>query len=695
MDKHYKIREIFQRQKRLNTDRFLILEIILTCLLICLVVHTGYLIFTKLNPYGLNSDVSNEIAYRKYTWVHKTLFPTDFIVGHELLNNRPILLWWVFYAVTNNFLLSYQLEVFLTIILQMAAFWFLFSKLKLKYCVRLAVLCMYLCVWKVGSNFNMHAFHSIYSVFVMAVLVTLALRICFLERSMKKEPKKNFLTVAFLFGISAVLGFTSIRLAMSLYTPIVIMNGMRFFLDYINGREITPVFKKIIILDILCLLVNVGAYGMIMNFYSDAFTPIMINIRDISTWLNWDVLSSQLANVISTFGISGSGPITSLGGISFLLRGCFALFSSVAIVWLIQMKKEQSSNEYEATKEIIWYYISTTLVLFLLGVLSGDQIAGRYYWASALMIIVVCGVAMDYWLKQINTERGVVVCAMVTIGLIALFGVNVKQDSIAYSAEPPILVQVANYIKENGYQYVTGSYWNAGVIEGYTNGAVGYQHSAPDSGLTGELTEYSWVIDIKKYEQEQKGVPNILILTDNEETAFLANERSNYLLTNYGKKVQEIDIYNLYAFTENPFTLQKKVSTDLAAGLPTVEVRKKTDVLSNIGFHFISAMLNDAGELVTDGSAGSGFFGPYSQSVAGTYDITLHYIVDSYTEHDSGVFDVALDQEQLVGIPFTADETSVTLKNVVIEKDHLFEVRMFASEGMVVRVQSIDYERIE
>ena len=78
----------------------------------------------------------------------------------------------------------------------------------------------------------------------------------------------------------------------------------------------------------------------------------------------------------------------------------------------------------------------------------------------------------------------------------------------------------------------------------------------------------------------------------------------------------------------------------------------------------------------------------------GVYNITLNYEVVSCSGSDTGTFDVALDAEQIAAVQFSSAEKSITLRNVVIEGGHAFEVRVMVPEGMVIRVDSIHYERI-
>ena len=112
------------------------------------------------------------------------------------------------------------------------------------------------------------------------------------------------------------------------------------------------------------------------------------------------------------------------------------------------------------------------------------------------------------------------------------------------------------------------------------------------------------------------------------------------------------------------------------------------------GFRCQNAAISSSLELISTGASGYVLHGPYSQSVAGTYDITLHYEVEKAPDGAEGVFDVALDAEQIAAAPITAENESVTIEDVAIDGGHRFEVRVYVPDSMVVRVRSIEYERV-
>lgn len=148
--------------------------------------------------------------------------------------------------------------------------------------------------------------------------------------------------------------------------------------------------------------------------------------------------------------------------------------------------------------------------------------------------------------------------------------------------------------------------------------------------------------------------------------------------------------YNLYACPPGVF--------DFHSGLPFPEENAGWDSPTAPGYCIASDLgaINETGELVSYGNTNAGYmlYGPYTESIAGIYNITLHYAIDACEEDITGTFDVALDAESWSAVPFDDNTTSVTLKNVEIDAGHTFEARVWVPEGMVVRVQSIECNRV-
>lgn len=676
-----------------------LLDILLSTLLVCAVVYVGYLTFEKLNPYGLDSDVVNEISYRQASWEQKSLFPEGFVHGNETYANRPVMIYWFFYALTHNFMFSFQLGNICVLILQLAALAFLLRKLTVGFRSALFALCMYVAWMPMtgGSAANLAyvLFWPMepYSFFAIIVMLTMAMMIEAGKKfELSGEIRNCAVPLLVLLLLAAFSGYTTLKMTMVLYIPLFLVHIIRLFLQYVSSDRIPAKTVFTTCTSISLLFTNMLFYALCSVIHRDAFVPVAIDIAPVFSWTSWPVISAQLGMILTALGFRGGGALTSLSGVNFLVSACFVALEACSILWIA---KNAISKKTDKAGNILFYWVAATSAVCAVNIFTASQIlATRYYFVTTILLPVLCGLALHDW-ENNQKETVAWVTSLGVLGLWALFGITVLTNNMQFKAGEPVLAQVAAYIEDNDYHYVTASYWNAGVIKGYTNGQVEAQHSYP--GRIHTLEPYHWMIDVRVFEQERAGEPNILLLTDEEEAQIVNEKRTaNLLLQNHGEKVAEIGGFNLYELNENPYTLVKKVEAQYGAGLPAEGQREKTVYPSNIGFIYQNAALNENNELISDGNhPGHVLYGPYSDSIAGTYDITLHYVVESYTGSDNGVFDVALDTGPYRETIFTAAERTAVLEHVEMETGHRFEVRVFVPEGMIIRVQSIDYKRIE
>ena len=667
----------------------------LTVFLIILVSYAAYMILAKLNPWGLDSDVANDISFRRMSWEQKSFYPEGFVGPHYPLAVRTVLIYWFFYALTADFLLAFQLENITSLILILCALYVLMGTLQLTRTIKLASLCMFMAFLPECMRLVVFYPGNYYTMLLLAAILTMALR-SHLWKSFdgwKRIGKRSiWRSLGAILLFSALIGYSTIQLAIFLYIPLLCVDACEVLLNFINKRliERLAIFK--VAVSGASLVINVLFYAGVIHFHGDSFNPPQFQIGSISDWLDWDVLSSQIEAVLLSLGFSGGGILQSLSGVRFLLSCCMVVLEVCSVVWLLNQGQRKPTER--ARSELVLYWLAATVVMFLMQVLTAVRIPeSRYYIITAIFLPVICGTALTEWCNRGNGKTVLWPVTVTMFCLLLFFGTSVKQDAVKYSDQPSQLTQVAQYIEENGYKYVTASFGNAGIITGFTNGAVDYQHSNGWGGIY-SLEPFRWLIDTRKFEQERKGEPNILLLTDEEEAVI--RDQASYMyrmLQNYSEKIQEFGPYNLYRFSENPFTLIKQVEEKYSAGLPSLDQASRVDSPANVGFFYQYAELNKQNELVSDGTAGLILWGPYTGSVPGIYDITLFYEIDSCKEDATGTVDVALDTQSWAAATFSSGATSITLEGVAIEEGHSFEVRVGVPEGMIVRIKSIEYRR--
>lgn len=677
-------------------DSFSLMNVTLSAFFFALILYMMYLNFSKLNPWNLNSDIVNEISYRQASWEQHTLYPEGFVGPAYSLACRPVFIYWIFYGITHNFLLSYQLENLCTFLLELWAMDFFMKKLELRKTVRLLSLCMYIGFLPACHQYVLFNPGNFYALFAVVIWLTLALRTSVWKHYTGLGSLRTaavWIPLGIILMFSLVFGSTTIQLAILLYIPLFCVDMFRIILKYIWNKSIDH--KEVCMLSVsgMSMGINVTCYAILTKFHSAAFNRPQFIIGSIASWLDWSVISNQINSLLLSFGIDGGGSLMSVSGIRFAASCCVVVVELLSVIWLL--KKAGRQYERSAHNELIWFWLAATAVVCVEQIVTAQYIESvRYYVATGILLPVISGAAIDGWSKA-KMKQSV---GPIALCVLIFFSTSIKQDIERFAGTPPDLTQVAAYIEENEYDYVTASYYNAGIIKGYTNGVIESQHSSPYIGSIASMTPFPFNIDKRKFEQERIGEQNILLLTDDEESQIINDRKYSYfMLRDYAEKEQEIGCYNLYMLTENPFTLIKKIEAQYTAGLPSINQKEKRDYPDSVGFLSQVGTLNNQRELTSDGlSEGYMLYGPYTDSIPGNYNITLHYAIESYAAEEKGIFGVAYDGKTVVVCDAISRETdSVTLENVVLEEGHTFEVQVWVPVGMVLRVQYIQYDRLE
>lgn len=251
-----------------------LLHMLLVFFLVVLVAYVSYLNFAKLNPWGMDSDVANDISFRVESWEQKSIFPEGFIGPHYPLAKRSVLIYWLFYAITRNYLLAFQLENFTTLLLTLGALYYLMQKLEINKAVRLLSLCMFITFLPAGIKMCVFYPANYAVTLVIVVLLTLAFRIELYKNfdsiaNLKEKCVKR--PLALICFLAALYGYMTIKLAMVLYIPMFCLDILRVLLDFINQKAIGRKRLFMMLVSGATLGLNVIFYILLIKFHGDSF----------------------------------------------------------------------------------------------------------------------------------------------------------------------------------------------------------------------------------------------------------------------------------------------------------------------------------------------------------------------------------------------------------------------------------------
>lgn len=665
-------------------------SIVNTIMILFLIFFVLYTFYINYHYAGLDSDIVNEIVYRQTSYLQKTLYPEGYVCGHESFSGRPVLLYWLFYAITNDFMLSFYLENACTLTILLILVYLYLRKIGITISYALFGVCVFVITVSDAVRYVAFSPMNPYILFIFVALITLILRVNikeFLFGTEENGSRKLFLSsVTASFIIAALIGYTTMKLVLVLYIPLLFIDFFPLIWKYINGRTMQKPQIKLCAISLGILIVNVISYILFLKTHGETINPMAIVITQGSRWLQWDVLSAQLSAILYLFGTMTGGETKSVSGIMTLLTVAYILLGFIVFIWFIKSGRSEKNHSYI---DAFYFCFVSTGFMSVYQILTGVNISiERYYFITGLLIPIIYVVAIFVWSKKYKLPYSLFPVVSVGLGVTLLFTLSIYSDYISYNQKSETsLEKVANYIEEHGYSYVTASYWNAGVITGYTNGSVDAQHT----GSMSIFKPYLWITDTRKYTDPKIGVPNILLITDEEEATMDSNLA--LMLKYEGTKVAEIDEYNLYEFYENPFVLVEDAIDKYSGNLPTQVGVPKIVTPQSGEFITDTGTMNDNGFLLSDGTGGFVMYGPYKPTNAGSYDIVLNYTILSYEGTDEGIADITVDIQTICSTSIAADSSQIKFEDVAFDDGHTFEVRVSVPEGMIIQIESIEYTK--
>lgn len=497
-----------------------------------------------------------------------------------------------------------------------------------------------------------------------------------------KEKWKRYLLLGVASVISCLYGVNGMREILVFYIPLFLCAFILWIANALvpdesssQGDKYTWQARFLMIVSVITFFAGIGCLynaKILSQFY-------IFDQHELVDYQSFSLaaLEKLISGCLEVMGYNAGGSIYS---VSSLLHNvsCGLMFLTVIAAFAYLCRKFSGLTYNE---QIVVIFSACSIAVFsAFYLLTSMSYRSRYAIPTTVSVLPVVGIFFFRcpWKSQIKK----VVCALLA-AIITFSGFTYTYQRSANSVATE-LKPIGEQLVSEGYHKGYASFWNADIMTELTNG---------------QLDMYAFGADLRATSIDQ--LRPWLQLKDHVENppqgklfaVFSASELKKWPLA---QRLARGEIFyqdgSYTVCTYDSYEVMVKLQGE--AGLPAKEQEVKTDYPSSYGFTLQNAALNKDNELVSDGTEGFVLYGPYTDSIPGTYEITLHYAVESYTGADSGSFDIALDAVPYRETQFTAAENTAVLEKVEIEAGHEFEVRVFVPEGMMIRIQSIDYKRI-
>lgn len=372
-----------------------------------------------------------------------------------------------------------------------------------------------------------YLYYGYYAFYLIAILLTIG----FLEREKNgMAVKKGALFINTIMAF--LLGIVGIRMTVFLYVPMVAAGVLGFVKGQKGqGERNRFVFKHILILfviNVFGIIIGKAAFSK-ENILFDALS---VSVADFTTILErlWNNIVAVLSMIWST---KGNFPVLSLDSISFLLK----LLLTVLTVYLFKKNVKLYIESF-----IFRYFLSYLIIVLLVMTMTtfGEGV-GLYYFLLPYFLVYILLYYINFFKKGSNPYY-ILIFLYIVIAFHSVFfyGNELKLGEDGNSK------QMVEWLKQNSVNKIAATFWNAGVIEAYSDGKIEAIYLSPYT--EDEITGFVYLNDKRKYDSFTNPV---VILTDTEEASVLANKNSK-LYTLHAQKIEEIGRYNVYQFFENP-----------------------------------------------------------------------------------------------------------------------------------------------
>ena len=478
---------------------------VLTIILYIFVFVSLVVINLNLMDKIINSDIAGELVFAKTIYNTHSLLPLNWCFSTEIrlilvqiiapilmnfTNSNHILL------VITNFI-SYFIIIILSFIL--------FKKLKINN--RYSAFMALFFISPISTSF---IYYYLIGNWYLTYTVLELLYIILLLNLVDKKNKINYI----LFGIiSLLLGLFGFRFIVCVLLPLIIM----YIINLYKTKNIKNKYTKIIILSTSCMIIGFLINTLILqNIYSvyDRSTTMFIDLNNF-----YKAPSILFKEFLKFFGYNSNAFVFSMSGI----LNIFSFIIPVIIILILINVFKNNKNKYINFLKYFFLYSLISLIFFtvFMGKNGTFQIKNKYYITAIILVIPL----IIYYLKYTNKVNRIIVITTFSIYIIISSISNIiyytNNDNNYINTNK--LKDMTDYLIDNEYYSCYASFWNANMIEYYSNGKIN----------VGSLEEnnmyypYYWLTNKDYYSVENKCVvldETETILNSEEYTLIYSND---------------------------------------------------------------------------------------------------------------------------------------------------------------------------
>ncbi len=459
---------------------------------------------------------------------------------------------------------------------------------------------------------------------------------------------------------------------------ILVPIALKFFVDAIRKEEF-DVWNRRNIIFVFHACVSIAGWRIRNHFVGVSHRNNLSLIAASEFFTN---AQNCVTGIFSLFGgLAGSDSIQlfSANGIVVLIRFSFIFVCLIYMIGkIIQYLKKRTDDSL--LEYVICYAFVHLMLLVLTKTSYGTFFEYRYHilWCSLMLIYIATHMLWEKreqnrWLH--NCISGGMLAGILVIHV---WGGKVCSMDIK---ENEFLKDTIKLAGESGVQTIY--FYNLPHYAHILRAVKPSLYCVNVSAEENEVPQVSAIGDFYMYYTDiaQAGTENIFICTTAEFESLPAYIQDSYMIF-----CQMEGDYCAYYSKMNYW--------DGSSGLPYASVACSTDLPFSKGYTYTGEISGDGAVVLQKQDEGYIFCGPNTQSVAGNYDISLQYEMETEGQGDCFFEVVTVQGETVLAKEVLCEKSgSVVLEDVQIAEGQDIQIRLWKDYDIVVRVKSINYER--
>lgn len=499
---------------------------------------------------------------------------------------------------------------------------------------------------------------------VRALIVLMVVREFIIIKSQNKIDVWGYLSLilCFLAGMSS-----GIFIVVMILFPYLVYEIIMMF----RSNEIKRLATKDTIYCITCIFFVI--FGKI-------FANKVLNIIAIDGSRTW----TSISKIYTNFGAPLQGLLKLIGvlpvddtSISILsAEGIYRVFPLVifgVIVCSFAFVIKTLKTDLHTKNDVIMFLIIVIAVnYFVFGLFNaqyGSRLFEERYLVTTFMVIIIL---VSYYLDCLDVNR-LFSQTVIVILLICLIGNDYVSDKkyMQDTNETWQIPEISEIVDEQDAQLIY--FWGNELKDlGRSLRVYDLNHIYKNINTEGGFHhwgDYLYLDDNSDYQGQ-----TLLIIS--KDTNFVPEN----ILSLY-TKIAELNYVDIYKCEINPIDESVGITGSTSIDLPITP-----GIIMRNGSY-------DGAGYVSDGTEGYIMYGPYCDTVDGTYDFILDYEIEG---EGSAAFDVSIDvgAEQLGVVDLIPGENQAVIKNINLQEGHILEYRVYCSSGTIIKINKVTIKRV-